>query len=567
MAVTGAIHGLRVSGQRPSALAAMCASEWRWPVVACLGLLLLVEIPHLLAAVLAPSGVRFLGQFWSPHDISQYLAAMREGQSGAWLIHDHLSAEPHAPALIYPFYVLVGKAAGALGASPEIAYRVTSTLARLTLLLTAYRATALIPLTGGQRRLALVLVAFGSGLTSLLGMLLAPTGLTLSATGAELNDSEVSTFLTLFAAPHLMLGLALLLGIICTLAAAWEGRRGALWLLPLLIVALGLVNPFSLATVVAVMGAFSLVQAIRRALTWSGIVAVVLVGATAGPFLLYSLLVFTADPFWGATYGRQNQTLTRPPLDMLIGYGLLLPLAALQVRPLLRRPTVGSVLVLTWVGVSLALMYVPVGYQRRFAFGLHPLLAILAAPGVLALWRRVRTPRVGVSALMRPLLTVLLAEALFGSAFFLWVFTFTASLAPKAIPLSEIDAATDRTPFMPEGLRAAGLWLGERMGPDEVVFGHTVTGNLLAGLIPGRVYVGHWVATLEFTEKAREAQRFFAEPFDAAHARFLADRGITYVVYGPYERALARGQEPPASPPGLRRVYEDGGVVIFQVDG
>src|SRR5690242_20235707 len=86
----------------------------QWSIVAALTITALVSLPQLLVGLLTPPDAHFQGQIWSPHDLSQYLAAMREGASGAWLIHDHLSSEPHAPALIYPFYVLLGRGAAAV---------------------------------------------------------------------------------------------------------------------------------------------------------------------------------------------------------------------------------------------------------------------------------------------------------------------------------------------------------------------------------------------------------------------------------------------------------------------
>lgn len=41
----------------------------------------------------------------------------------------------------------------------------------------------------------------------------------------------------------------------------------------------------------------------------------------AGPFVLYSVLMFRLDPFWGVVYGQQNVTLTPPPFDLALPFG------------------------------------------------------------------------------------------------------------------------------------------------------------------------------------------------------------------------------------------------------
>jgi 6-phospho-beta-glucosidase len=69
---------------------------------------------------------------WSPHDFSQYAAAMREGAAAAsWLIHDHLTGEPHAPAFMYPLYVGLGKLAGLLHLDAQAVYHGAEIAARV----------------------------------------------------------------------------------------------------------------------------------------------------------------------------------------------------------------------------------------------------------------------------------------------------------------------------------------------------------------------------------------------------------------------------------------------------
>jgi hypothetical protein len=143
-----------------------------------------------------------------------------------------------------------------------------------------------------------------------------------------------------------------------------------------------------------------------------------------------------------------------------------------------------------------------------------------------------------------------------------------------------VDAAADRVVFQPASLPSAGQWLAEQTGPDGVVLAHTLSGNFLAGVTPGRAYVGHWVATLDFVRKQREMAWFYQSPFDDQHRQFLADRHISFVVYGPHERAIgavpptdeARAGGPAEAHIGpcpatvcLDSVYDHDGVQVFAV--
>ena len=180
---------------------------WRWPLIVSLAITLLVEIPHQIALAQAGRDLAFVGMFWSAHDVSQYLAAMREGAAGAWLIENHLSGEPHAPALMYGLYVLIGKLTALLGGDFERMYVLAASIGRFLLMLAVYAATGLVTDHDGRRRLAFCLVVFGSGLSAVLGIGARIAGVGLPTSATDLNQVEVSTFLALFTAPHLMIGL------------------------------------------------------------------------------------------------------------------------------------------------------------------------------------------------------------------------------------------------------------------------------------------------------------------------------------------------------------------------
>jgi hypothetical protein len=77
--------------------------------------------------------------------------------------------------------------------------------------------------------------------------------------------------------------------------------------------------------------------------------------------------------------------------------------------------------------------------------------------------------------------------------------------------------------------------------------GSTLTGNFLAGAAPGRVYVGHWVATLDYDRKAERMRWFYGADLDHERQEFLEVSGIRYVVYGPHERRLNPGLTDPVN--------------------
>ena len=252
--------GQSVSAPRISARLSTAIANVRWPLTLMLVLAALIEVPFRFAVSHAAAGFHFGGMFWGVNDTSQYYSAMRQGvASTSWLIYDRFTQEPHAPALLYPLYVGLGKLAWLFGAGIEATFLNASTVGRLALLVAIWYFTRLISDDPKLHRMGLVLVVFGSGLSSVLAVVEQVSGLTMPLAGRELNDPEFSTFLVLFTAPHLMFGLALLLTAIRLYIDCWiESTPWHHLALALSVVLLGLANPFTLVPLCAMVSAHAL---------------------------------------------------------------------------------------------------------------------------------------------------------------------------------------------------------------------------------------------------------------------------------------------------------------------
>lgn len=536
--------------------------ELRWLAAVVLVVQLLVGIPYWLAFGQAASGWVFTGMFWSPHDFTVYGAAMREGASSpSWLIHDHVTAEPHEPALIYPLYVALGKLAALLALDVQLAYLLAEVAARAVLLGSIYLFCSAIYHSVRERRLAFVLITFSSGLAVWLALLdgvLHFMGSQGSLFATELNLPEVNTFLVLFAPPHLMLGLAMLLLAARGYVLSWYGR--GFWQPPwtgLAVLGVGIANPFSVATLCAAVGGHAALAFLRRrsaprqVLFTAGAVFLV-----AAPFLTYYGVIFGTDPFWGLVFGRQNITLSPAPPYLALGLAPVLTLAVLGVRAFLRPSAPGRWLILTWIVVSLALMYAPFGFQRRFAFGLQPMLALVAASCLDPIWKSLYARRDTALPLGRRALRFGLPLALFASTLLFYRIIVLAAVHP-------VGAGGVVGMFQPRSVVDAVQWLANEMEPNDVVLADTVTSNYLAGVVPGRAFLGHWSATARYQEK-EQAMRQFYRPQDGQQVKegFLVDRDIRYVVYGPRELRLGPGL---LQSDQIELLYSSDGVSIYEL--
>ncbi len=526
-----------------------------WLLGAAVVVLALCGLPYLLSALVGPSDLERIGTFWFMRDFSQYQAAMREGASqSGWLIRDHFSAEPHSAALMYPLYVAAGKAAAFLGVSNIAVFTALEWIGRLAILGAVYAFASTFLQERRHQRLAVILALGTLGLDTLAALsraLLDAVGL--DAAAAVLPDTinpylEVSSFGALLSAPHLMLGLALTLVCAPIYLRAIAGQRVWLAVLVATVLSLSLVHSFNTPVLVSVLAIHAGISG-RHA--WP---AAILAGLAAAPMALYSLLLYQRDPFWSGTYSAQNLMPSPAPWSLPLDFGLVL-IAAPLAWPFVRRwPVERRRLILAWIGLGLLWMYLPVPYQRRFAFGVQPGLAVLAAVGILEANAWMRAHRVG--AVKRRLVNyaVVVAATSTSLLVYLGVLASAASNKPAEVYLWSKPEA------------AAAEWLGQHSTAADVVLASTEFANPLAGTIDGRVVHGHIVATLHSDDKAALVQSFFSSAATPdERAEVIHESHATLVAFGPRERA--RGAADLSAQPDLEMIYDCDGVQLFRVTG
>ena len=209
------------------------------------------------------------------------------------------------------------------------------------------------------------------------------------------------------------------------------------------------------------------------------------------------------------------------------------------------------------------LVYIPFNLQRRLMLGVQVPLSILAALGLWWLFFQItqggdgEDPTKGRTletrgALQRWRIASVGIVALLSLSNILILFGAVVEVSRQSPPVfhsgAEINAAD---------------WLAAHITPDQVVLAAFQTGNYLPTRISARVFAGHGPETVNSEAKQAMLRQFFANCDDAFRFSLLFENGVSYVFYGPSERAL--GGFSPADAPYLRQVYDNGTVQIYQV--
>lgn len=516
----------------------MTRSELRWVLLASLLLLLFASLPTLYAWATAGADHVFSGFVYNTMDGNSYIAKMRLGARGDWLFHLVYTPEEHEGALVYTFYLLLGKIAAGLGLSLILTYHLARVLFGLGLLLTIYLFATRFTSDVATRRVAWLLAAIGSGLGWLLTLLGATNWL--GNLPLDFWVPEAYVFLVLYSLPHLALAQALLLWSILWTLQAFEGR-GLRWCLFAALAAFVMVwiLPFYAGVLAAALGAYLLALLIRRRrFPGREIGLAALTGLGTLPPLIYYAWVFTANPAF-AEWAAQNRLLSPHPLHYLFGFALLLVPAIWGAILALRQGQERWLLPVAWVLVVPFLLYLPFNLQRRMIAVVQVPLALLAAMGLLV-WFRDRRLLLAAYIAVASMSNLLLVAGTLGQ------------IQQRAAPI-----------YRPTAEIAALEWLAANAEPDETVLASVGVNNVVPVWTDLRSFAGHGPETLDYLEKEAAIRRFFQpDTSDAWRQELLNEYDLDYVIYGPQEREL--GAWDPATARYLISLYDNNGYVVFR---
>ncbi len=525
----------------------MTRAERNWCLAFAGVVAIVTTIPYVVGYLSQGSSWRFTGFVIAVQDGNSYIAKMLSGSSGAWLFRTPYTAEPQPGVLAFLPYILLGKlAAGdALHEQLVALFHIFRVGAIFVLIPATYRFAATFVDRPAWRKWVTAVATLGGGL----GWVLVMTGLGNwgGSLPLDFHSPETFGFLAVFGLPHLIVSRSLLLiGLLCYMESSDAPRRA--WLAGGLFLLMGLFQPLSVVTALAVVAAHLLAlagdaYARRNWRPWRTWLSRAMQAAiVASPIIVYNIVALATDPYLQA-WARQNRILSPIPAHYVIAYGILLVPAFIGARKLLSGMTRAQLLPLAWVIIVPILAYAPVDVQRRLPEGAYVALAVLSGIG-LSHGRgdgaRSRWLGPAVLALSLPTTLILLGGSL------------SASLRP-GLPI-----------FRPTTEIHAFEWIAQEANPESLVLASFDTANALPAWAPVRVLAGHGPESAGLAEILPEIEAFYGAgevPMD--RAAFLEQNGISLVFWGPEERAL--GGWTPQGEAYLKQVFVEGDYQVYEV--
>jgi hypothetical protein len=446
--------------------------------------------PYALNFWLAPRGSHYT---WIlppyPEDSFGYMAWSQQAAHGRWLFQLKYTALPQKPFLFHPFFLLCGWLSALFSVEVGIVHLAMKTLGVVVFLLTLYRYLDYLRFMPFASILASILVGIASGLGWLWVLLGVATES--SHLPADLWLVDANTFWSLLWNPLFPYSLtAILLFMDSIDRGTRDGEPRYLWLAGFCLGLLALIHPYQVPLLLVVAALIALVR--RRTAAWRDLWRTY---GLALPFMLYVALVAKLDPLV-ARHNELGQMSSPSPLVYAVGFGI--PLVAMLAGIVVdRREYVARYWpLLLWVLLSFVFCYLPFWFQRKFVFGVHVPICILAAASLDLIVCRIGSPPLrrwvvgGIVVGLLPLLT------------FTQIYLFSEERR-------QVRENADGAYYVPDEVMAGLKFLHDHTGPDEIVFAPLAVSRIIPATAGNTVVWGHWAMSVDFTERNRWAADVF----------------------------------------------------------
>jgi hypothetical protein len=261
--------------------------------------------------------------------------------------------------------------------------------------------------------------------------------------------------------------------------------------------------------------------------------------AFSAPLVIYTFIAFLVDPFLKG-WAQQNIILSPAPGDYLLAFGNLLPFALVGIYILFKRSEIKPFILLAWIVAFPVMAYAPYNLQRRLPDGIWVSIVCLAVMGYGVLkpvWRR-------------------MAAVALASSFLATLLIFSGSINAALSTNSQL--------FISSNEIAAFKALPTTSNLKSVVVASFDTSNALPAWTNVETLTGHGPESIHFNVINPKVEQFFmASTSDQARLDLIHAFNVTYVIWGPNEKAL--GQWNPNSAHFLSKIYENGEYFVFKV--
>ncbi len=500
------------------------AWRWGWTVF----MVLATSVPYLLNYYSTPAGFHYT---WivPPYfeDSLAYMAWSQQAAHGSILFQIKYTALPNTPFLFHPLFLICGWLSSLFACDVGVVHWLVKSVGVALFFAMFFKYAGYLRLNGLQTIAASILVGVSSGFGGLLVFLGVPDQL--PGVSVDLWVVDSNTYWSLLWNPLFPYSLTLMLLVIYWLdRGTREARKADFWFSGLATGVLALIHPYSQLLLYTFAAILTVVrrQAGSPAYLWRYFAALL-------PFGIYLAWAAVFHPLV-ARHNAAGGMKSTPLTAYALGFGIPLLLCAggfMLQRGKALKPYWQIIL---WFLLSVSFSYLPVWFQRKFIFGAHVPLCLLAGISFDLLLTRCSKPRTRKRVLA--IATVILLPLLISTPVYL-----------SCRDSREARRNVEGTYFISDETMAGLKFLKEKTRPNEIVLATLKTSRLIPALSGNTVVWGHWAMSVDLRERVDWFGRFFNDRSiwnDPRRSSQFWGLGIQYVFAdGELKHAMERNPE------------------------
>jgi len=540
--------------------------EWRFVILLCIVMILITGLPYVYAYLNAPAGYFYNGiHSLTPGDSLVYFSYINQVKAGNLVLRNYFTSENQAAGLLNFFWLIVGLFAKIFYLRANLAFHIFRLLVIPLFLGLIYIFTSYFFTEKNQRKISLIFLCFSSGIGAYFADLfdkLYPIDHVSIAIDykwpIDLFVPDFNIFLTLYQSPHFILSLALMIAffLLMLLAAENDNYKYSL--------GAGLVgffwfnfHPFYFPYVffiVFIYYLFLFFKTRKIKIIFYYLIALIL----SLPFVFYHYYKIKTDLVIGA---RASQNVLRSPgfLFVFLGFGFLFIFSVLAIIYLIKNKNLFKknkyVFLFSWLVGGFLLIYSFIFYQIRFLQGLQIPMVFFTIIFFYNLLPHLKQKFAKTYKFLEAnnFLLIIIFIILFGYS---TVFNLARDLYYFKIGFVEF--------YLPNEFAQAVSWLKDNNVKNQVILSYEIDGNMIPSLANQRVYIAHWIETINYKEKRNKVFDFFADRYNESQVKdFLKTNNIGYVFFTDWEKKY--GQLKPQAKDYLKLVFSQGQIDIYEV--
>jgi len=561
--------GAQPAKNQAQTVAMFTLREWVLVSAFILVILAITALPYFFAYRTAPDDMQFMGIIYNIPDHFQYFSWMRESRTQI-LVPNQLTPEYSTPLLFNFLWWTLGRVEVLTGLDYATLYQVTRWLAGGFVMVATYFFCGVVFQNRTKRWTAFLVGTLGTGFGWLLVIEKYARRLPDINSPFAVYTSEPNSFFNIMAFPHFSIAAGLIAVIFSLVLLGQRSKKMRYaWLAAVFSLLLSAQHSYDMFLIYPVIGLHALFIWIRDRkfpmyLFKLGVIVVLISMWPA----LQAFYITTADEVWKGVLSQFDNAGAWTPapylLPILMGFGWLLAIWALDIRTPWRDRDDTHLLIMAWFLTHFVVAYIPLNFQIHLLSGWQIVTGVLATIGLYTRvlpWLQRRFPKRSRQQLIRfasiALVLIVLPTNLY---IYAW------RLQDLRTASRDLDSRDAGNYYFLKTSHIAGLdYLESEVKSDDVVFASLTIGQFVPALTGARSFLGHWAQTLDYFGKSAMVESFFnSATDDATREQILTDYSVDYVFFGDEERRL--GDYDPADADYLTEVYNQDGVAVYRVN-